>query len=64
MSAQQTIGFYVKVVAGSWRLGYTGKIIGTLDGEFLVSFGSAASHKLDTAWYTGNELAIIGIQVH
>lgn len=60
----QTVGFYVKVVAGNWRLGRTGKIIGTVNGEFLVAFGSAGYNKLDTAWYTGNEIALIGIQVH
>lgn len=64
MSHAQAVGFFVKVVAGNWRLGRTGKIISTRDGEFLVAFGSAGYNKLDTAWYTQDEIALIGIQVH
>lgn len=63
MTHTQAIGFFVKVVAGNWRLGRTGRIIDTAGGEFLVAFGSAGYNKLDTAWYTGDELALIGVQV-
>jgi len=63
MAAADTIGFFVKVVEGTWRLGRTGQIIGAGDGEFLVSFGVADSHKQDTAWYSAHELALIGIQL-